>query len=461
MGHNDRDDNCSTINRLYTYMKQKIRIGCGAGFSGDRIEPAIILAEKGELDYLVLECLAERTIALAQKRKMNDPSQGYDPLLEKRIESLLPHLVNNNTRLITNMGAANPVEGAKKIIEIANKKGIKIKIAAVTGDDVLEKIQQKSSELTDMENGKLLVDYNIISANAYLGSEGILEAIRSGAQIIITGRVADPSLFLAPMIHEFGWKTNDYELLGKGTVVGHLLECAGQVTGGYFADGVHKKVNDLDTLGHPFADVFADGSGIISKVEGTGGFVNLQTAKEQLLYEVINPNEYFTPDVIADFTGVHLKETGKDKVHVSGGSGKEKPATYKTSIGYKAFYLGEGEISYAGAAAYERAQLAADIINKRLHNKFAEIRTDFIGVQSTHGTSFSTQNIPYEVRLRVAAKAETPGDAALIGEEVEALYTNGPAGGGGVRKYVNEIIGIVSVLLQRNSISPKITLFES
>ncbi len=442
-------------------MKQKIRIGCGAGFSGDRIEPAIILSKEGNLDYLVLECLAERTIALAQKRKMADPEKGYDPLLERRIESLLPVLYEKNIRLITNMGAANPVEGAKKIIEIAKSKGIKIKVAAVYGDDILKEIQLLSNDVKDAENGKLLNEYDIISANAYLGVEGILEALKKDVQIIITGRVADPSLFLAPMIHEFGWKTDDYDVMGKGTVTGHLLECAGQVTGGYFADNVKKQVNGLDKLGHPFADVFADGSSIISKVDGTGGMVNLQTAKEQLLYEVINPHEYFTPDVIADFTTVQLKEIGKDQVQVVGGTGKAKPSTYKVSVGYKAFYLGEGEISYAGAAAYERAQLAGEIIASRLQDKFDDLRVDYIGIQSTHRVILGSAVTPYEIRLRVAASSPKLADAALIGEEVEALYTNGPAGGGAVRKYVNEVVGIVSVLIQREKIISQITLFES
>ena len=444
-------------------MKRKefLRIGCGAGFSGDRIEPAMLLTEKGELDYLVLECLAERTIALAQKRKMLDSTKGYDALLEKRITTLSPHLVKNNTRLITNMGAANPVEAAKKIIEIASEQNIKIKVAAVTGDDVLDTVLNHTSNIHDLENDKPLSDYNIISANAYIGAEAIIEALKTHANFIITGRVADPSLFLAPMIYEWDWDKNNYDLMGKGTVVGHLLECAGQVTGGYFADGVKKKVEGLHKLGHPFADVLEDGSAIISKVEGTGGVINAQTTKEQLLYEVMNPHEYFTPDVIADFTTVHLKEVGKDQVHVSGGSGKTKPATYKTSIGYKAFYLGEGEISYAGAAAYERAQLAADALRKRLAHSFSDMRIDFIGMQSLHSTTFKYENKPYEVRLRIAARAPTPERAALIGEEVEALYTNGPAGGGGARKYVNEIIGVVSTLIPRTSITPQVNVFQS
>nr|MBP8156319.1 DUF1446 domain-containing protein [Leadbetterella sp.] len=442
---------------------------------GDRIEPAVILAEKGELDYLVLECLAERTIALAQKRKMADPSKGYDPLLERRIETLLPHLVKNNIRLITNMGAANPIEGAKRIKEIAQKQGLKIKVAAVSGDDISDKLRVKSDEFCKFENEDFALELiknhsslithhpSLLSANAYLGVEGILEALQADAQIIITGRVADPSLFLAPMIHEFGWKTDDYDLLGKGTVIGHLMECGGHITGGYFADPIMKPVENMENLGHPFADVFADGSAIIGKVEGTGGVINLQTAKEQLLYEVINPNEYFTPDVVADFTSVKLEEIDKNKIRITGGGGKTKPETYKVSVGYKAFWLGEGEISYAGPAAFERAKLAGEIIQKRLQAQFEEIKIDYIGVNSTFGNKWlsEAEATISEVRLRIAAKTQSQADAALVGEEVEALYTNGPAGGGGVRKYVNEVIGIASVLVDRNKVLAQISLFES
>lgn len=442
-------------------MKQKIRIGCGAGFSGDRLEPAVILAEKGKLDYLVLECLAERTIALAQKRKIKDPTKGYDPLLERRIESLLPILIKNKVRLITNMGAANPITAAEKIIEIAQKQGINIKVAAVTGDDVNDELLRTDDEFCVLESGKSLKEYEFISANAYMGVEGILGALKSDADIIITGRVADPSLFLAPMIHEFGWSVDDYDLLAKGTVVGHLLECAGQVTGGYFADPVKKPVPDLDMLGHPFADVFDDGSAIISKVEATGGIVTLATAKEQLLYEVVNPNAYLTPDVSADFTTVHLEQAGDNQVKVWGATGNPKPSTLKVSVGYQAGFLGEGEISYAGRNALARAQLAGKIIEKRMKGEVPDLRVDYIGVSAIHRTDFEHTVEPYEVRLRVAANRPTAAKAALIGEEVEALYTNGPAGGGGARKYVTEVVGIVSVLVDRQNVIPEVTLFES
>jgi hypothetical protein len=344
-----------------------------------------------------------------------------------------------------------------KVKDISLELGLNIKVAAVFGDDVLSILDFQAhameTNLPVKESGE------IISANAYIGVDGILKALENGSQIIITGRVADPSLFLAPMIHEFGWKLDDYDTLGQGTVVGHLLECAGQITGGYFADKDKKSVPGLDILGHPIAEISNDGSAIISKVEGTGGLINLATVKEQLLYEVINPNQYITPDVQANFTTVKLEDLGQNQVLVKGGTGKSKPVNLKVSVGYKAFYLGEGEISYAGSGAEDRARLAGEIIEKRLSNSFKEIRTDYIGISAVHRTSFGHNCSPYEVRLRVAAKADTIEKAAIIGEEVEALYTNGPAGGGGVRKIQTEVIGVVSVLMERNKIKDQIAYF--
>lgn len=437
-------------------MKDKIRIGCGAGFSGDRLEPAVVLAKEGQLDYLVLECLAERTIALAQKSKLQDPASGYDPMLERRIRSLLPVILDKRIRLITNMGAANPLAAADRIIQIARENDIRVKVAVITGDDVLDRIEPGSLAL---ETGLPLIESgNLVSANAYLGTEGILEALQTDASIIITGRVADPSLFLAPMMHEFSWRADDFNLLGKGTIAGHLLECAGQLTGGYFADPVKKPVPGMANLGHPFADVYPNGKAVFGKVPGTGGVLNLQTVKEQLLYEVVNPYEYYTPDVIADFTTVRLKQTGPDQVEVTGGNGKSKPESFKVSVGYQAFYLGEGEITYAGENAVARARLAASIVSERLSDLVPDIRVDYIGLSSVHRTSFMHSAEPYEIRLRIAGKASTPDVARRIGEEVEALYTNGPAGGGGVRKNINEVIGIVSVLMPRNQIVSRVEL---
>ena len=440
-------------------MNNQIRIGCGAGFSGDRLDPSVVLVQQGQLHYLVLECLAERTIALAQKRKRQDSAQGYDPLLERRIESLLPELLANKVRLLTNMGAANPLAAARKIVEIARRLNVSVTVAAVTGDDVFT---QLSGEETALETGKPLRESgSLISANAYLGTDAILPALATGADIIITGRVADPSLFVAPFVHEFGWSLDDADRIGQGTVIGHLLECAGQLTGGYFADPGRKDIPDMAHLGHPFADVSSDGTAVFGKVAHTGGQLSVATAKEQLLYEVMDPGRYITPDVIADFTEVRLEEVGPNQVRASGGRGTYRPDTLKVSVGYEAGFIGEGEISYAGSNALGRAQLAGAIIQERLQHQFTDLRIDFIGSTSVHRTNFGTYPDPYEIRLRVAGKAATVQQAALVGEEVEALYTNGPAGGGGARKYIHEVVGIVSTLIGREKITPGITVFQS
>lgn len=440
-------------------MKQHIRLGCGAGFSGDRLEPALILVQQGQLDYLVLECLAERTIALAQKRKRQDPALGYDPLLERRIESLLPHLVEKKVRLITNMGAANPLAAAQKVIDIARRLNLSVTVAAVTGDDVFSLL---SGNETALETGKPLMDSGtLVSANAYLGTDATLPALATGADIIITGRVADPSLFVSPLVHEFGWSLDDSNQIGQGTVIGHLLECAGQLTGGYFADPGRKDVPDMAHLGHPFADVSSDGTAVFGKVAGTGGMLTVATAKEQLLYEVMDPSRYITPDVVADFSQVRLEETGLDQVKAIGGRGETRPDTLKVSVGYEAGFIGEGEISYAGANALGRAKLAGSIIQERLQDRFTDLRLDYVGSTSVHRTNFGHYPDPYEIRLRVAGRATTAQQAALVGEEVEALYTNGPAGGGGARKYIHEVVGIVSTLMDRNKITSSITVLES
>lgn len=437
-------------------MKNTIRIGCGAGFSGDRLEPALILAEHGKLDYLVLECLAERTIALAQKRRLKDSTLGYDLLLERRIEGLLPLLKKHKIRLITNMGAANPVAAAEKICTIAARLNLSVTVAAVTGDDVFD---QLNGEELAMETGKPLADSGpLISANAYLGADALLPALESGADIIITGRVADPSLFVAPLVYEFGWSLADYDQLGQATVVGHLMECAGQLTGGYFADPGKKDIPDMASLGHPLVDVRRDGQAVFGKVAGTGGALRLAAAKEQLLYEVMDPSRYFTPDVVADFTQVQLRQIAPDQIEATGGRGKEKPPQLKVSVGYHAGYIGEGELTYAGANAAGRARLAGEIVEARLQDSFADLRVDYIGSTSAHRHVAGSYPEPYEIRLRVAGRAATAAGAALIGEEVEALYTNGPAGGGGARKYIHEVVGIVSTFLPREKVQPKVTL---
>ena len=430
---------------------KKIRLGSGAGYSGDRIEPAVELAEKGEIQYLCFECLAERTIAIAQQAKMKDPAQGYDALLAARMEAVLPICHKKGIKIITNMGAANPQAGAAKIKQIAEKLNIKgLKIAAVSGDDVLAAIRDQ--DLTIEETGAKLstIKDKLVSANAYLGVAPIIEALQAGADIVITGRVADPALFIAPLVYEFGWSLDDWNLMGQATVIGHLLECAGQVTGGYFSDPGFKDVPGVGRLGFPIAEVGADGSVVITKVESAGGMVTLATCKEQLLYEIHNPKTYFTPDVVADFTGVKMEQIAKDQVRVSGGTGAAKTGLLKVSLGYVDSYIGEGQISYAGPGAVNRGQLALDIVKERLEFmgvKMQESRYDLMGVDSLHGEKLSAGHDPYEVRVRVTGRTETLAEAVRIGNEVETLYTNGPAGGGGAWKSAREVVAMVSVIV--------------
>ncbi|VVE51796.1 ABC transporter substrate-binding protein [Pandoraea communis] len=444
---------------------RRIRIGAGAGYSGDRIEPAVELAAHGALDYLVFECLAERTIAIAQQARRKDPQAGYDPLLEARMTAVLPAAMRNGVRIVSNMGAANPLAAARKTAEIARKLGLgDVKIAAVTGDDVLDVVLQSDAKFE--ETGESVASYRkrIVSANAYLGATAIVDALAAGAQIVLTGRVADPSLFAAPLIHEFGWRMDDWDRLGQATVVGHLLECAGQVTGGYFADPGYKDVPDLAKLGFPIGEVSADGSVVITKVPQAGGRVTQATCKEQLLYEIHDPRRYLQPDVVADFSEVRVAEEAPDRVRVTGGRGTPRTDTLKVSVGYVDGFIGEGQISYGGPGAVARARLAIEIVRERLALtgvQTGELRFDVIGVDSLYGKTLDSLNAePHEVRVRVAGRTTSAEQAVRIGNEVETLYTNGPAGGGGATKSVREVLAVQSVLLPREHARPAFTLVE-
>lgn len=438
---------------------RKVRIGAGAGFSGDRIEPAVVLAESGNLNYLVFECLAERTIALAVRTRLKQTELGYDPYLDERLSAVLPVAVRNRTRIISNMGAANPVAAARRTAEIAAKLGLgPLKIAAIVGDDVLPQLRGRDRQLIDAPGTVLEWQGELISANAYLGAEPIAHALAEGADIVITGRVADPSLFLAPLAHEFGWKWDDWNLLGRGTVIGHLLECAGQVTGGYFSDPGFKDVPNLANLGFPLAEVSADGSAVLTKVAGTGGRVTEATCKEQLLYELHDPKRYLTPDVVADFSAVRFTEIAVDRIEVSGGAGASRPQSLKVSVGFREGYVGEGQITYAGPGAIERGRLALAIVEerlKRLGHEILDIRSELIGVDSVQAGSTPAQP-PREVRARIAARMRTRAAAELVGREVEALYTNGPAGGGGASQCTKPVVAVVSTLIARDEVSPRI-----
>ncbi|TNC10967.1 DUF1446 domain-containing protein [Methylobacterium terricola] len=442
-----------------------LRLGAGAGYAGDRIEPALELAEHGALDYLVFECLAERTIALAQQARLRDPAAGYDPLLEARMRAVLEPCRRHGTRIVTNMGAANPLAAAERTRSIARDLGLAgLKVAAVTGDDVLEAVGAGDYEI--LETGGRVRDLGnrVISANAYLGAGPIAEALAQGADVVITGRVGDPALFLAPLIHAFGWALDDWDRLGRGTLAGHLLECAGQVTGGYFADPGVKDVTGLARLGFPIGIVDEDGGIEITKVPGSGGQVTLATCKEQLLYEVHDPARYLQPDVVADFSEVTMEAVGPDRVRVTGGRGLPATGLLKVSVGLIDSYVGEGQISYAGPGAAARGRLALAIVRERLAItgvRTSELRFDLIGVDSLHGARLAGEAEPYEVRLRVAGRCDSLGEAARIGNEVETLYTNGPAGGGGAWKSAREVVGVLSVLVPAALARPSVRMIEA
>lgn len=431
---------------------KSIKIGSGAGYSDDRLEPALDIIREGGVDYIVFECLAERTIAIAQQRKINSPKEGYDSLLEYRMEQVLPLCVEKKVKVITNMGAANPKAAAEMVKKIAENQGLcNLRIAAVTGDDVFSEIESYQNE-TLLENDKQISELglSIVSANAYIGAAGIVQALEEGADIVITGRAADPSLFLGPMIYEFGWSFEDAELIGKGTIGGHLMECGAQITGGYFADPGYKEVPDLWNVGFPIIEVTENGDYHITKLTNSGGLISLATVKEQLLYEIHDPANYLTPDVIADFSSIQVEKVAKDVVKVFGGSGKPKTGLLKTSIGYKNGYIAEVEISYGGTGSVERAKLAKTIVEKRLaaqNIEPIEVRYDFIGLNSLYGNEIlDTEEVP-ETRLRIAARTEDEAVASTIVREAISLYTNGPAGGGGIRSNIKEIVSIGSILI--------------
>ena len=443
-----------------------IRIGSGAGYAGDRLEPSLELIEKGNLDYISYECLAERTIAIGQQAKLKDPSKGYNGLLEHRMEKALPLCYEHKVKMITNMGSANPQAAAAKCVEIARKHGLKgMKIACVTGDDLLPVID-KYMDTEVWETGRPLKELpgEIVSANAYLGVEGILKALKEGADVVITGRVSDPAIFMAPLIHEFGWDLEDWDKLGKGTMVGHLLECGGQVTGGYYAEPGKKDVPSVGHIRFPIAEVSEDGSVVITKVDGSGGLVTVDTCAEQICYEIHDPSKYITPDVVANFKEIRFTQDGKDRVKAEGATGNPKTETFKCSIGYKDCYIGDGEISYGGPGCLERAKLALEIVKERLElvapGQFDEMKFDLIGCNSLYWNPEYNYNEPSEVRVRVAGRAKTKAVADLVANEVEALYTNGPAGGCGAVKRTREIVSVASILVSRYDVKPEVITYE-
>jgi hypothetical protein len=446
------------------------RVACAAGFSGDRLGVAKPLVDEliklGGPACIIFESLAERTLALAQLERRQNESLGYEPLLAEMVEPILVDCIMHDIPIIGNFGAANPLGAAKCISEIARNKGLpNLKIAIVRGDDVsapeFRGLLERSLSGEDL---KLLSESSLVSANVYLGAREIAQSLSAGAQIVITGRVADPALTVGPLMAYFKKSWSDWDFLGAATMAGHLLECGAQVTGGYFADPGVKDVPDLANVGFPFIEFDESGNFCVTKPVNTGGIVNQMTVTEQLLYEVHNPAQYLTPDVIADISNIQIQECGLDKVSLSQIAGHERPSTLKANICIDGGWLAEAEISYAGHHAYERAQLAAQIIQERLSGAL-KLRIDFIGSSSIFSgddgrkPKINVQGQFEDVRLRIAAAHKLKSEANRVCREVTALYTCGPAGGGGVRTSIRPRLNTLVCFLPRESIKASFEFF--
>ncbi len=443
-----------------------MRIGSGAGFSSDRLGPAIDLAEKGALDWLVFETIGERTLAFGHRDRKLNPERGYNPQLAARMRGVLEHCRRNNTRIVTNMGVANVEAAAEVVVNVARDLGLKgLKVAAVLGDEVTDQMTAETV-LFDYDGRRLKdVDKPLVGANAYLGVDAILPAVESGADVVITGRVADPSMFLAPIIDRYGWARDDWARLGQGTLVGHLMECGMQITGGYFADPGRKEVPRPADCGYPIADVSDTGEAIITKLEDAGGMVNVATVKEQMLYEVHDPARYLTPDVTADFSRVDIESVGGDSVRIARGGGTERPRQLKVTVGFDGGMLGEAGVSYAGVNAAARARLARAILVERFERiagMAGAYRIDLIGLSSVHATAdVEEPDSSNDVRVRVAMRSMDRDLIEMMLWEVEALLCCGPAGGGGYRGQITPSVVTHSTMIDRNAVPTSVKLFEA
>jgi hypothetical protein len=451
-------------------MSKTIRIGSGAAWWGDRVEPAALNAEHGKLDYLCFETMAEATVSAAQVRARRDPAfPGYDTYLDDRMRAVLPACMRQGTRIVSNQGWINPDGAAQRIVHWLRELGFHgVKVAAVNGSLITDRVLQLTDRILENGAATSTLAASLISAEAYLGAEQIAEALRAGAQIVVTGRVADPSIFMAPMMHEFQWDPLDHARVGAGSGIGHLLECGAQVTGGYFSDPGFKDVPEPWNFGFPIAEVESDGSAVITKVAGTGGAVTLQTVREQMLYEVHDPANYITPDVVVDFTTARLEQVGPDRVHVSNIGGKPRTPTLKVSIGCTEGFIGEDMFFYAGPGALRRARLARRILEERfriVRLQAEEIRIDFLGMNAIHGEATpANAPEPYEIAVRVAARTRTREEAMKVGREVDGMAVSGVAHTGKRVPHqdrTREVIGVWSSLVPREKVPATVNYFES
>lgn len=454
-------------------MKQKdsIRIASGQGYWGDLPQAPYWQVTKGPVDYLVMDYLAEVTMSILQKQKSRDPKLGYAKDILPVMEQILPVILEKNIRVITNGGGVNPEACREAIFEIARKAGVRgLRIGVVKGDDIFGRIGEfmnAGHDLTNMESGSSLADIRdrLQSANVYFGAFPIAEALNRGAQIVLTGRATDTGLTLAPMIHEFGWTENDFDKLASGIVAGHILECGGQSSGGNFLKD-WRSVPDLANIGFPIAEAHTDGTVYITKHENTGGLVSVDTIKEQLLYEIGDPTEYITPEVIADFTSIHLQEAGQNRVKVYGVRGRKPTDSYKVSMAYSDGYYAVGTLTYGWPEPLEKARAADKIMRQRLSDlgyKYEEFHTEYLGYNSCHGPLSPVPDRLNEVVLRVAVRDRNRDAVDAFGRQLVPLVLTGPptvTGFGAGRPKPQDVVAYWPSLISKSLVEPEVQVTE-
>ncbi len=455
-------------------MKQKVRVAGGQGFWGDLLTAPVNQVRGGQIDYLMLDYLAEVTMSILQKQKQRDSSAGYARDFIGLMREILPDCVEKNIKVTANAGGVN-VEGcAEAVREVAKELGLsgKFKIGIVTGDDILGKLDEfleKGVEIINMETGEplSLIRDKVQSANVYLGAQPLVEALNQGVQVVIGGRLTDTGLTLAPLMHEFGWTFADWDKVSAGTIAGHIIECGGQSSGGN-CQFDWRNIPDLANIGFPIVEASPNGEFVVTKHENTGGRVNIQSIKEQLLYEMGDPKSYITPDVVADFTSINLADDGENRVKVFGIKGNPNTEFYKVSIAYSAGWKAVGTLVYSYPEAYEKAQAADKILRTRLENlglKFDVILTEFVGVNATHGhlAGEPPHDIP-EVQLRFGVRGQSKADVERFTKELAPLILTGPpsvTGFAGGRPKVEEIMAYFPALIPKKLIETKVSVIDA
>ena len=455
-------------------MARTIRIASGQGFWGDWLEAPRRQVEGGPIDYLMMDYLAEVTMSIMQKQRARDPAVGYAKDFVPLLERLLPALVEKGIKVISNAGGVNPCACAEAVVEAVERQNLggRVKIGVVTGDDILDRLEELESHghpLSNMDTGEPLASVRdrVQSANVYIGAWPVVEALERGADVVITGRVTDTGLTLAPMLHEFGWAPDDWDRLAAGTIAGHINECGAQCTGGNcLVDWQH--IPNMADPGYPIIDAAPDGSFHVTKHPGTGGRVTVASVTEQLLYEMGDPTNYITPDGIVDFTTIQLEQAGEDNVKVSGVRGRPATDSLKVSISYLYGFKAVGTLVYAWPNAYEKAQAADRILRERLERlglEFEEILTEYVGVNATHGPlAGEPASDIAEVQLRIGVRAQEAAPVRRFTREIAPLILNGPpsvTGFAGGRPKIEEIVAFWPALIPKSEVQPEVEIFEA